>query len=53
MHINELFNIKGKVALITGGSVGLGAQMATALAEAGAHVALTARKLERCEATAE
>jgi NAD(P)-dependent dehydrogenase (short-subunit alcohol dehydrogenase family) len=53
MHVNDLFNIKGKVALVTGGSVGLGAQMATGLAEAGANVALSARKVERCEATAE
>ncbi len=53
MHVNDLFNIKGKIALVTGGSVGLGAQMATALAEAGANVALSARKVERCEATAE
>jgi len=53
MHVNELFNIKGKVAVVTGGSVGLGAQMAAALAEAGANIALSARKVERCEVTAE
>jgi NAD(P)-dependent dehydrogenase (short-subunit alcohol dehydrogenase family) len=53
MHISDLFKIKGKIALVTGGSVGLGAQMATALAEAGANVALSARKIERCAATAE
>jgi len=53
MHIQELFNIKDKIAIVTGGAVGLGAQMATALAEAGAHIVLTARKVERCEATAE
>jgi gluconate 5-dehydrogenase len=53
MHVKDLFKIEGKIALVTGGSVGLGAQMATALAEAGANVALAARKVERCEITAE
>ncbi len=52
MHVAELFNIRGKVALVTGGSMGLGEQMARALAEAGANVAVSARNLERCEATA-
>src|SRR3954449_2184824 len=36
-------DLKGKVALVTGGSYGLGVVWATALAEAGADVALTAR----------
>jgi short-subunit dehydrogenase len=53
MHVKDLFNIEGKIALITGGAVGLGAQMAAALAEAGADVALAARKIERCEAAAD
>jgi len=53
MHVKDLFKIEGKIALITGGGAGLGAQMATALAEAGADVALAARKIERCEAAAE
>jgi gluconate 5-dehydrogenase len=53
MHVNDLFDIQGKIALVTGGSVGLGEQMATALAEAGANVVLSARKVERCEITAE
>ncbi len=52
MHVNHLFDIRGKVALVTGGSVGLGEQMATGLAEAGAHVVLSARKADRCETTA-
>ena len=38
MHVMNMFSLKGKVAVVTGGSVGLGAQMATALAEAGADV---------------
>jgi gluconate 5-dehydrogenase len=53
MHVSDLFKIEGKIALVTGGSVGLGEQMATALAEAGVNVALSARKVERCAATAE
>ena len=53
MHVKDLFNIQGKVAVVTGGAVGLGEQMATALAEAGANVALSARKVERCKATAD
>lgn len=53
MHVKDLFTIKGKIALITGGGSGLGAQMAAALAEAGADVALAARKIERCRTAAE
>src|SRR5215813_7681494 len=50
--IKELFDLRGRVALITGGSIGLGRQMAEGLAEAGASVALAARKKERCEQAA-
>src|SRR3954463_6360201 len=42
--IQQLFDLKGKTALITGGSRGLGLQMAHALGEAGAKVMLSARK---------
>jgi NAD(P)-dependent dehydrogenase (short-subunit alcohol dehydrogenase family) len=51
MHIREMFSLDSKTAVITGGSVGLGAQMATALAEAGANVVIAARKVERCIST--
>jgi len=44
MSVKQLFDLTGKVALITGGSRGLGLQMAEALGEMGAKVALTARK---------
>ena len=49
MLLNELFDLKGKVAIVTGGSIGLGKQMAYALAEFGANLVLAARKIERCE----
>jgi gluconate 5-dehydrogenase len=42
--IQQLFDLKGKTALVTGGSRGLGLQMAYALGEAGAKVMLSARK---------
>ncbi|HTX51108.1 MAG TPA: SDR family NAD(P)-dependent oxidoreductase [Caulobacteraceae bacterium] len=48
----DRFDLTGKVALITGGSRGLGHAMALAYAEAGADVAVVSRKLDACEATA-
>ncbi len=42
--VKQLFNLDGRVALVTGGSRGLGLQMAHALGEAGARVMLTSRK---------
>jgi NAD(P)-dependent dehydrogenase (short-subunit alcohol dehydrogenase family) len=44
----QLFDLKGRVAIVTGGSVGLGRQMAEGLAEMGADLVLCARKKERC-----
>ncbi len=46
MKVRNLLDLSGKVALITGGSRGLGLQMAEALGEMGAKVALTARKAD-------
>lgn len=45
---NNLFDLTGKVALITGGSRGLGRQMALAFADHGADVIIASRKLEAC-----
>ena len=44
MNVKKLFDLSGKTALITGGSRGLGLQIAEALGEMGAKVAITARK---------
>ena len=50
--VQQLFNLQGKTALVTGGSRGLGLQMAQALGEAGARVVLTSRKAQDLEAAA-
>ena len=44
-----MFNLKGRVAVITGASSGLGKQMAKAFAGQGADLVLMARRLERLE----
>ena len=48
-----MFNLNGQIALITGGSQGIGRAIALALAERGADVAVMARTLDKCEAVAE
>jgi NAD(P)-dependent dehydrogenase (short-subunit alcohol dehydrogenase family) len=53
MNVKQLFDLTGRVAIVTGGSVGLGRQMAEGLAEMGANVVLCARKKERCQQAAE
>ena len=53
MAIDPLFDLTDKVALVTGGSRGLGYQMVKAFAERGADVIIASRKLDACEAVAE
>src|SRR5260370_40496899 len=50
--MTDLFDLTGKVALVTGGSRGLGYQMVKAFAAHGADVFITSRKLEACEKAA-
>ena len=47
--IQQLFDLKGKTALVTGGSRGLGLQMAHALGEAGARIMVSSRKADELE----
>src|SRR3989454_7750817 len=49
MSVKQLFDIGGRTALVTGGSRGLGLQIAEALGELGARVALVARKADELE----
>jgi NAD(P)-dependent dehydrogenase (short-subunit alcohol dehydrogenase family) len=51
MGVLDMFSLQGKVAIVTGASSGLGVAFAYALAEAGADVALGARRADRLEAT--
>jgi NAD(P)-dependent dehydrogenase (short-subunit alcohol dehydrogenase family) len=51
--IDPLFDLTGKVALVTGGSRGLGLEMVRAFAAHGADVVIASRKIENCEAAAQ
>src|SRR5262249_40262416 len=51
-ELEDLFSLRGQVALVTGASSGLSAQVARALAKAGSNVGLVARRKERLESLA-
>lgn len=50
-NVNELFDLTGKTAIVTGGSRGIGKEMAEALGEAGANLMLCARRREWLDET--
>src|ERR1700745_182579 len=53
MKVEDLFSVKGKIALVTGGSRGLGEMIARAYVENGVKVYITARKADACMVLAE
>jgi NAD(P)-dependent dehydrogenase (short-subunit alcohol dehydrogenase family) len=53
MTTKDLFDLTGKVAVVTGGSRGLGREMVLAFADHGADVVIASRKIENCESVAE
>lgn len=52
MSKQNLFDLDGKVALVTGASRGIGESVARLLADNGAHVIVSSRKIDGCEAVA-
>ncbi len=52
LKMTNLFDLKSKIALVTGASRGIGEEIAKLLAEQGAHVIVSSRKIDDCEAVA-
>ena len=52
MAIFDIFDLSGKVSIVTGGCHDLGKMIAAGLAEAGSNVVVCSRKVEKCEETA-
>jgi NAD(P)-dependent dehydrogenase (short-subunit alcohol dehydrogenase family) len=52
-HMQELFSVRGKKAIVTGGTRGIGYMIAHGLLEAGAEVFITSRKADACEQAAQ
>jgi len=53
LETRDLFDLAGRIAVVTGGGRGIGLDIALGLAEAGADVVVASRKLDNCEAAAE
>jgi gluconate 5-dehydrogenase len=53
MDVKKMFDLSGKLAIVTGGGRGIGSKMAEGLAEAGANVVLCSRKVENCQKVAQ
>jgi len=51
-HTGDLFSLEGRVVIVTGGSRGLGREMALAFADRGAHVVVESRKVDACREVA-
>jgi gluconate 5-dehydrogenase len=53
MNVREMFDLSGRVAIVTGGGRGIGLKMAEGLAEVGANIVLCSRKMENCQKAAQ